>query len=335
MNIHYDNKEYQNEIYELWQSAFQDPDAFVKYYFQWVYPENQVLVATEGQRVCSMLHLNPYMWYWKGLSHMERLHYIVGVATAEKCRRLGWMAACMRRALQDMEGAGEPFTYLMPAKKEYYEAFQFVTVKEACRWRYADGIWCKQYDMKESNGEIAPIRDSQYLKRLQAELQSEGGDILRWDGSSAYGAYIMDVRNEETVILLEQLWIPNADMKKRLELLTRLVIPELYQRVGVFPIEYQVSQPMMLRVLKLERFVSLLPYTGEDIELMVCVQDTICKGNEGIYSILLSERGNQIKRRTKSELPGGSYMEWGIEQLTEWLLQNSQFAKQVYMMEIV
>ena len=115
----------------------------------------------------------------------------------------------------------------------------------------------------------------------------------------------------------------------------KTVIPLLYRQAGVYPVEYQVSQAVMLRILNLEQFVSLLPYEGADITLQVYVRDAICKGNEGGYSIFLSSRGNQVKRWKQEEEGKPDCVEWDIGQLTDWLLQNADFAGQMYMMEIV
>lgn len=348
MKIQYDDKKHKKELYELWQAAFQDTTAFAEYYFQWVYPKNQVIVAADSEGICSMLHLNPYTWAWKQKAHNEEthkttaytktLHYIVGVATKETHRRQGFMAACMKQALQDMEQAGEPFTYLMPAKKEYYEPFQFVMVKEACKLRYENGSWSKEgkeTEGKEADYKLFPLRSPQYLEQLQEELQSQDGAILKWDTSDAYAAYVKEVRKEETVLIIEQLWLPETEKERPKEILEKTVIPLLYRQAGVYPVEYQVSQAVMLRILNLEQFVSLLPYEGVDITLQVYVRDTLCKGNEGGYSILLSTKENQIKRWQQEEERKPDCVEWDIGQLTDWLLQSSDFAGQMYMMEIV
>ena len=132
MEVQYDSKENIDAIRDLWQEAFHDPEAFADYYFEQVFPKNQVLVAKEKDGIRSMLHLNPYVWNCQQII----FHYIVGVATRENCRRQGYMARCLTKALQDMEGNGEPFTYLMPANPEYYKPFQFVEWKKEQRWEW-------------------------------------------------------------------------------------------------------------------------------------------------------------------------------------------------------
>lgn len=145
--IKYAEKNQKEAIRALWQEAFADADAFADYYFAQVYPENRVLTAEKEGQILSMLHLNPYEWQFEmNPGHPVQLHYIVGVATDRAYRRRGLMAECMRRALQDMEQAGEPFTYLMPAREEYYTSFDFVPVAGQRIWEKADkaGRWILQ-----------------------------------------------------------------------------------------------------------------------------------------------------------------------------------------------
>lgn len=107
---------------ELWEKCFGDSKAYEDFYFQTVYPKNQVYQVPDK----GMVHLNPYPCQIG--EEMEILYYIVAVATREDCRRQGIMRMLLVRVLEDMHCAGLPFTYLMPADTKYYEPFDFVSI---------------------------------------------------------------------------------------------------------------------------------------------------------------------------------------------------------------
>ena len=48
----------------------------------------------------------------------------------DRYRRQGIMAAMLTKCLNDMHQKRQPFTYLMPANKAYYEPFQFTFVMD-------------------------------------------------------------------------------------------------------------------------------------------------------------------------------------------------------------
>lgn len=361
----YDKKENRDAIYTLWQSTFHDLDSFADYYFQWVYSKNQVLVARQGNRIISMLHLNPYLWIWQSARQSIRLqlHYIVGVATEEDYRRQGLMRRCMERALQDLAKAGEPFTYLMPAKKEYYEPFQFVTLTEERRSRIDRTGWKPDID-EEQCGRSFPIRDAEYKARLQAEVQSEGGDLLEWGDGTGYCAYVLRREQEKIKIIIEQFFCPTG---KRSVVWRENIEPELYRRYGDIcieeeadkverspegglhqsrgavgnyknmEIEYISAQTMMIRVLNAEQFVELLPYEGESKCLLVNLSDVICAKNNGKFLLSLSADGCGLIRyqddeEIEEQIPA---VNWDILQLTAFLLEESRLAESIYLMEIV
>lgn len=333
MKLFYEDKTRKKEIYQLWQQAFHDPEAFAEYYFAQVYPNNRVMVAVESGRVCSMIHLNPYLWQWNIDGETKRLllHYIVGVATEEDQRRKGYMAACMRRVLQDLSEQGEPFTYLMPAKEEYYEPFQYVMLKrrELCRYEENRKMNCNEISEVPMIG--TPERTEEYLRRLELETACEGGEVLRLE-PDGYCACVPEKREDGTVLVVLQL-VTEAKGQRE-ERLHQQVLPCLWKRYGNLPVEYMVSQPMMIRITDLEQFVELLPYKGERLVRNCRVTDPICKKNQGSYRIVLSRDGCKAER-TEDSKKNRIEIQVSIEELTNWLLAQTHLAEQLYIMEIV
>ena len=108
----------------LWEEAFpEEAKAFTDYYFKYKAMNNLTFVQTEGSDILSMLHLTPYAT-GKG----EEVCYIVGVATKEAYRRKGLMDELLKSAFACMQEEKEPFTFLMPAKKEVYEPYGFTYI---------------------------------------------------------------------------------------------------------------------------------------------------------------------------------------------------------------
>lgn len=350
MELFYDNNRNPEAIRRLWQRVFHDSEPFADYYFQWIYPKNQVILAKEDEELCSMLHLNPYLWNWslKGRApQLLNLHYIVGVATEKSYRRQGLMAACMRKALQALEAKGEPFAYLMPAKKEYYAPFQFVEIKQEKRWIQKGNDWIRKEEPSSSKGssviismpkprlDIFPARTPDYMEQLRAETACQGGTVLEWEEKAGYCAYVLEPQEEGTTVVIEQLWMDSMDIT---QVLNQRVCPELERRHGKLSVEYMEEQPMMLRILDLSRFLELLPYDGEEKQCVVHLADSICTGNQGVFMITLSPEGGRLHRIP--EAPGAISTEmpeyhWDMAELTEYLLKESHLAEHMYLMEIV
>lgn len=350
MELFYDDHRNPEAVRSLWQTVFHDMEAFADYYFQWMYPKNQVILAKEDGELCSMLHLNPYLWSWslkgRGQQFLE-LHYIVGVATAEACRRQGLMAACMKKALQDMEAKGEPFTYLMPARTEYYTPFQFVEIKKEKLWVQEGNTWIRKAgssiltesslaaSVPKQRPDIFPARTPDYMKQLRAEVKAEGGDVLEWEQETGYCAYVLEPREGKTVAVVQQMLTDFMDTE---QVLNQLVCPELARRHGVLSVEYIEEQPMMLRILHLPRFLELLPYDGEEKQCIVHVTDPICTGNQGVFMLTLSSEGGRLHRMAEqwrtvtTEIPE---YHWDIAELTRYLLEESGLTEHMYLMEIV
>lgn len=367
--IKYAEKNQKEAIRALWQEAFADADAFADYYFAQVYPENRVLTAEKEGQILSMLHLNPYEWQFEmNPGHPVQLHYIVGVATDRAYRRRGLMAECLRRALQDMEQAGEPFTYLMPAKEEYYTPFDFVPVARQRIWEKPDkgSGWILQ-TAEQSAWEIGepeqkfegsvqeageseprrlvlpwkarnyPLRTAAYRRRLEAEMKCDCGGLIEWADSKGYAAYGFEDGDPKTSPVIMQVYMEEAaeeeERKPVSDVVEETVCPTLYERYGDCRIRYVEKQPIMLRILNLERFVKLLAYKGKDVVYHVQVNDTICSLNQGRFRIRLSENGCTAVRLSETDETECRLQE--IAELTKWLIKATDFADTLYIMEIV
>ena len=220
----------------LYEEAFsEDSRKFVDYYYSEKTSDNQIYVLEDGGEICSMAHLNPYTLAVNG--NEKKAHYIVAVATNEDCRRRGYMAAVLKKALQDLYQAGEIFTFLMPASERIYEPFDFWTVLEQDRPYIEDTEgWIR---VKEENlsllseaanrylkerYQVYAIRDEKYYHRMLQEYESDGGKLLikkAEDGTvKDFGIWVPEPEEKKPKIMVRILDVRRMLMSLRLNYLT-------------------------------------------------------------------------------------------------------------------
>lgn len=85
--------------------------------------ENEIWVIEEDGEIQSMLQLNPYQL--QVAEHPFLCRYIIAVATRAQYRSRGYMSSLLRKAMQEMYGKKEPFTFLMPAAEAIYTPYDF------------------------------------------------------------------------------------------------------------------------------------------------------------------------------------------------------------------
>ncbi|MDO4324003.1 MAG: GNAT family N-acetyltransferase [Lachnospiraceae bacterium] len=193
--------EWTRELYE--QVFSEDSREFVDYYYAWKTKDNIIYAAEDEEGIHAMVHLNPFLVSVEG--KLQKLHYIVAVATQEEYRHQGWMRRLLELAEQEMKQRGEKFTFLMPASEKIYQPFGYrffawqrrgilrvETAKDTalkaqnsftavCRPArpqeygalalFANGILEKRY-------EVFVYRDADYYERLCAEQRCQGGEVM-------------------------------------------------------------------------------------------------------------------------------------------------------------
>ena len=180
---------------KLWEEIFtEDTPEFLDYYYSVKTKGNEIYVIEEDDKIVSMLHLNPYQmrigekWY--------QTHYIVAVATDERYRKRGYMAALLKYVMQVMTDRGEPFTFLMPASEAIYKPFGFEFIYVQKRGKITghrsldkslEMCFAKEEDCEEiaefansflGKYDVVTWRDADYYKTLLTEQMSENGGIL-------------------------------------------------------------------------------------------------------------------------------------------------------------
>lgn len=187
---------------KLWENVFGDTKEYTDFYFSERAKTGRIYTKSDGKKLVSMVHANPYTMLDSRHHTFHRLHYIVGVATHPNYRHRGFMADLLTRALQDMYEDKEPFTYLMPADPAIYAPFGFCYIdsklKECCRldqWRHlsAGSPSCRMEAAAPASYQAISVfanshmqakgynyifRNAAYYGILQKQMQAAGGELL-------------------------------------------------------------------------------------------------------------------------------------------------------------
>ncbi len=207
---------------ELWENIFtEDTPEFLDYYYSVKTQNNEIYVVEDGERIVSMLHLNPYQM--RVQENIFHTHYIVAVATDEKYRKQGLMRRLLNHAMKVMEERGEPFAFLMPVSEAIYKPFGFEFIYEQKQGKVigkkmSDNRITFAHAAIEDCQKIADFvnqqlkaydvvtwRTSDYYKMMLAEQQSEqGGILLAKHDNEICGVFCY--AKEKEVIIRESLW---------------------------------------------------------------------------------------------------------------------------------
>lgn len=180
---------------ELYEAAFpEDGRAFTDYYYEWKTRDNEIFAALDGKKICGMVHLNPVIIWREG--ELEKLHYIVAVATRKEYRHRGVMRRLLSLSEDWMKEQGETFTFLMPVKEEIYRPFGYrffcCQRQGTIQGRKREGLSLSCRPVKEENyGELSGFvnevlkesyrafvwRDTEYYTRMAREQACQGGSV--------------------------------------------------------------------------------------------------------------------------------------------------------------
>lgn len=301
MEIIYQTIKDKQPVYDMYQKIFEDPEPFAQYYFEEVYATNQVVLAQEDNKILGMIHLNPYRI--RAGENIYTLNYIVAVAVWKEYRRRGIMAAMLNKCLNDMHKQEQPFTYLMPANKAYYEPFQFRFVMD---WEetmidnhdtsYRDNttdrdhkivhITAQDYQtIKEfleqfmEQYKIYTVPDEPYLRRLEKESQSgDGGFFACYEDDRLQGVFAESFEEDEVYIR----WAYSLEPEQMLnQIKQRHKDKKIYITGGNLSKGKKVPK-IMARITNLEAWGEILQGKN-DFTFRILVKDPYIKDQNGVF----------------------------------------------------
>jgi len=366
MELIYQEEKEVKPVYDMYQKIFEDPEEFAKYYFEEVYASNEVLLAREGQKILGMIHLNPY--HIRTGEKTYTLNYIVAVAVWKEYRRQGIMAAMLTKCLNDMHQKRQPFTYLMPANKAYYEPFQFTFVmdwEETMIHSMNDSdkiIPAIQQDARIVTApeeeydritifleqfmqpyQIYTIPDKQYLRRLSKESQSgEGNLMVYYEGEQLTGVFAESFEDDEVYIR----WAYSTQPENMLnEIKYRYKNKKIYITEGNLTKGEKIPK-IMARITDLTAWGEIL-HGKSDFTFRILVKDPYIKDQNGVYQFQclnhkISIQCVDLSKENACKEGRSDAQEWedeiSIDELTQVFFDNNagQILKQhEYLKDIV
>ena len=334
--IYQEEKEVQ-PIYDMYQEIFEDPEDFAKYYFEEVYATNQVLLARKDDKILGMIHLNPY--HISAGDKTYTLNYIVAVAVWKQYRRQGIMAAMLKKCLNDMHEQKQPFTYLMPADRAYYEPFQFTFVMDWEESMIDDsgenannsftpskkaGIFKAEEEQYEdirafleefmTKYKIYTIPDIQYLKRLSKESQSGSGNLMTYyEDGKLQGVFAESFEEDEVYIRWAYSLKPD-DMLDQLRL--RYKGRKIYITEGNLTKGKKIPK-IMARITNLKAWEEIL-HGKNDFSFSILIRDPYIQDHNGVFQFKCLNHKISIQRVNTAQ---GEAAEWedeiSIDELTQ------------------
>lgn len=300
----------------LWETVFsEDSKEFLDYYYYFKTKNNEIFVIEEEGAVRSMLQLNPYELVIEDDS--GSCHYIIAVATEKAFRKRGYMGALLRRAMEEMYGRKEPFTFLMPASEKIYTPYDFRFVFNQ-RQTEERGLDKRNFVLQDTvnsestaaaeevfldasigdgeeiaafvqenfaeNWQVYAKRNAEYYQTLVFEQQSEHGGIrmIRADGRLV-GIFLY--AEEDGLEIREPLYL------KEYEYSFQKAVVELMgdrERVKLYAWnEGSKRKPLiMARLLHLESMLGCMKVRqGEEMDCSFAVLDSILPQNSRIWRI--------------------------------------------------
>lgn len=309
---------------KLWEHVFGDTKEYTDFYFRERAGLGRIYTESEGEKLVSMVHVNPYTMLNSCHHTFHQLHYIVGVATHPGYRHRGFMARLLTKALRDMYADGEPFTYLMPADPAIYTPFGFSYInsrQKECfpleQWQHlpAGSPACRMETVTSSLYEAVSnftnrymqakgynyiFRDAAYYDILQKQMHAAGGDLLCYVTPAAKEqnlpdihaviSYMLEDNHCEITEFLCCDTVPFPDIRYAFA-------KEITGRHHIFPkdrvrITLHNNQ-IMGRILDFKSFVKLL-HAPENTCLSLGIQDSLLPENNGFYELALDKNGGRI-----------------------------------------
>ena len=109
-------------LMQLWKYCFpQDPDRFIRFYFDKVYANDETLVYIENDLPIASLQIIPYRI--KTSDNLLRGGYISGAMTHPDHRKKGYMDKLLRASFDEMVKKGYDYAFLIPQEKGLVEMY--------------------------------------------------------------------------------------------------------------------------------------------------------------------------------------------------------------------
>jgi len=254
------NKTHKEKVKKLWEIVFpEDSQAYLAFYFDHVFPENQVLMAMEEDQLIGMLHINPYSVADE--KKTRKIGYIVAVATHPQFRRRGVMGSLLQVAEKTAVKNGLDALFILPEDERYYGPFGYAFVSKQYNTRICSFLYESLKDIDVEANQLKDAKDlvrwlerqkyvekpgeslhtKEYIYRLYRELSCEGGEVYTVDGNLVlfYNEDVLDVR---------RYYIKEADKEEEIRTLQRMAAWLVQKANGKEICFHEVNKPKLSKV---------------------------------------------------------------------------------------
>lgn len=147
--------EKKQQVMELWRKIFQDPEDFIRFYFNKKYSDENSLVYEENNQALSSLLMLPYPMTWLGINMTTS--YISGACTIPEARNQGLMPLLLVEAFTRMHKNQIAISTLIPAEAwlfDYYRKLGYASVFD-----YSIEIYDSVFSLDDSSIQVISPED--------------------------------------------------------------------------------------------------------------------------------------------------------------------------------
>lgn len=289
----------------LWRCCFDDPEPFVRLYFDTRYREEDVQVRREEGRVVSALQLLPYtLTCWGGEIPAA---YIYGACTHPRYRCRGGMQTLLSEALREISRRRIPVSVLIPAREQLYDYYRRLGYAPVVRRTEAvyTGVSPTDSFVREYNiGELYTFFSSRMRERpcciqhslpdfrfLVEDIRLSGGWVIAVAGSSGRpGGLAFALPQEDNRVVLKECLYECEVTRCRLLGAVSALFPD--KEIHAFSPVTRAAQPSeaagMLRITDaaacLQRYAAAHP----DVSFSYHIEDPVVSANNALF---VAERG--------------------------------------------
>lgn len=316
-----------SETRQLWEEVFpEDTKEFLDYYYFIKARCNEIYVIEEEGKICSMLHLNPYVMRTEEKEFPS--DYIVAVATRKMYRSRGFMGQLLRTAMQEMYDRKMPFTFLMPAAEAIYTPydFRFIYCQETGVLKRPEGeeqgeadVKCTDAGLRDAEAlsayfagnfdrrwQVCTKRDEEYWRTVIMEQQSEkGGVCILRDGEKIAGVF--SYAAEDGLEIREPLILPGYEKAFEKTAAGMMAPEELSVKIyGYRGGEMREKRPLiMARILYLPALLEAMRVPEEtSVDCSFAVVDPLLRQNSRIWRIQSSVGEEELHVREAEDSEG-------------------------------
>ena len=233
MSAEYARDEDKKYIVKAWKYCFNDPEEYVKYYFENRYRPDTTLVLRENGEIKASLQKNKYSIRLSGQEY--DVPYIVGVLTLPQYRGYGYMGMLLRETMEKMHSEGTLVSILMPVDNRIYRKFGFENIAYQREYTMAidslpvfkrsrnfepvvNGLdnshikqLCKVYSNCMDGKNLYAIRNDTHFENFIKEVESESGFIyMSKDAHGSYDGYTLS----GSTFMVREIMYENIDSLK-------------------------------------------------------------------------------------------------------------------------